>query len=115
MASDDYFVFVYKVLSYLYDCLKGKKELDFEYLSPLTKDFPIEGGYFNYIMENLYKDGYIDGIILVPILGEVQKKIKYTNSLQITPNGIEYLIDGYMMEKTKKFLKTATELTGIVK
>jgi hypothetical protein len=109
MAKDDYFVFVYKVLSYLYDCLKGKKVLDFEYLTPLTKDFPIEEDYFNYIIENLYKEGYIDGVVLVPILGEVQNKVKYTNSLQITPKGIEYLIDNSMMEKAKGFLKTIKE------
>jgi hypothetical protein len=115
MAKDDYFVFVYKVLAYLYDCLKGKKKLDFAYFEPLTKDFPIEESYFNYIMENLFKEGYIDGVVLVPILGEAHGKIKYTKSLEITPKGIEYLTDNSMMEKAKGFLKTTFELIGTVK
>jgi hypothetical protein len=115
MAKDDYFVFVYKILAYLYDCLKGKKELDFEYLAPLTKDFPIEESYFNYIMENLFKEGYIDGIVLVPILGEAHGKIKYTKSLEITPKGIEYLMDNSMMKKAGKFAKATFELISTVK
>lgn len=109
MAKDDYFVFVYKVLKYLYDCLKGKKKLDFEYLQPLTKDFPIEEEYFNYIIENIYKKGYIEGIVIVPILGTAQNKIKYTESIRITPEGIEYLLDNSMMSKAREFLKTIKE------
>jgi hypothetical protein len=50
MAKDDYFVLAYRVLAYLYDCLKGKKKLNPDYLKPLTKDFPIEEEYFNYVM-----------------------------------------------------------------
>ena len=41
MAKDDYFVLVYKILAYLYECIKGKKKLDFSYLQPMTKDFPV--------------------------------------------------------------------------
>jgi hypothetical protein len=109
VAKDDYFVFVYRVLAYLYDCLKGERTLDFDYLRPLTKDFPIEEEYFDYIIENLYKDGYVEGVVLVPILGVAQSKIKYTASLRITPKGIEYLIDNSMMAKAKEFLKTLKE------
>lgn len=39
MAKDDYFVLAYKILAYLYECIKGKKKLDFSYLQPMTKDF----------------------------------------------------------------------------
>lgn len=109
MAKDDYFVFVYKILAYLYECLKGKKRLDFEYLQPLTKDFPIEESYFNYIMENICQSGYIEGIIVVPILGQSCGNIKYTQALRITPKGIEYLLDNSMMSKAKEALRILKE------
>ena len=114
MARDDYFVFVYKILIYLYDCLKCGKEIDFEYLQPLTKDFPIEKVYFNYIIENVYKSGYIEGVMLVPIPGLAQSGIKYTKSIRITPKGIEYLLDNSMMSRAKDFLKSIKEtVTGL--
>ena len=109
MAKDDYFVLAYKILAYLYECIKGKKKLDFSYLQPMTKDFPVEEGYFYYIVENIYKSGYIEGITMVPILGEPHPRIKYTENLCITPKGIEYLLDNSMMGKAKDFLKTLKE------
>lgn len=110
MAKDDYFVFVYKILVYLYECLKGKCELDYEYLKPLTKDFPIEEDYFNYIVESMYKRGYIEGVVTVPIIGAVQNKIKYTTALRITPEGIEYLQANSMMNRAGDFLRTLKEI-----
>lgn len=109
MAKDDYFVLVYKILAYLYECIKGKKKLDFSYLQPMTKDFPVEEGYFYYIVENIYKSGYIEGITMVPVLGEPHPRIKYAENLCITPKGIEYLLDNSMMSKAKDFLKTVKE------
>ena len=81
MAKDDYFVLAYKILAYLYECLKGKRKLDFSYLQPMTKDFPVEESYFCYIIENIYRSGYIEGVIMVPILGEPHPRIKYAENL----------------------------------
>lgn len=44
MSKDDYHVIVYKILIYLYECIKGKKTFSFEYLQYGTKTFPIEEG-----------------------------------------------------------------------
>ena len=42
MAKDDYFVMAYKLLSYLYACLKaGKDPLDGGYMDYDTKAFPV--------------------------------------------------------------------------
>lgn len=55
----------------------------------MTKNFPVEEGYFYYIVENIYKSGYIEGVTMVPILGEPHPRIKYAENLCITPKGIE--------------------------
>lgn len=111
MANDDYFILAYKILSYFYDCLKGKKKLDFEYLQPMTKDFPIEEGYFDYIIEKLYTEGYLEGVMLLSVTGCPHSKIKYTEAMRITPKGIEYLMENSTMSKAKDFLKTIKEIT----
>ena len=51
--------------------------------------FPVEESYFCYIIENIYRSGYIEGVIMVPILGEPHPRIKYAENLCITPKGIE--------------------------
>ena len=68
---------------------KRERKLDFSYLQPMTKDFPVEESYFCYIIENIYRSGYIEGVIMVPILGEPHPRIKYAENLCITPKGIE--------------------------
>ena len=38
MAQDDYFVVVYHICNYLYDCLKQGKEIDIEQIKPINKN-----------------------------------------------------------------------------
>ena len=49
MARNDYFLMVYRILSYLYKCIRQCEKPSEEYLKPLTKDFPIEYGYWAYL------------------------------------------------------------------
>ena len=56
MARDDYYVLVYRILEHLYKCLRASKRADIDYIKPLTKDFPIEQEYFDYIFRNLLKE-----------------------------------------------------------
>lgn len=41
MAKDDYYTLVAKILVYLYKKYK-QKEIEKDYISPLTKDFPVK-------------------------------------------------------------------------
>ena len=59
MAQDDYFVIVYKLLKYLYDCLKKGTKASEEILTP--EFFGINEDYWEYIIRNLYQEGYVDG------------------------------------------------------
>ncbi len=110
MAKDDYFVIVYRILVYLYACLKAGQRPSLEYLQYGTDDFPVVKDYWQYIWLNLYKEGYIDGIKVIPILGEQNKGIKLTEQLAITPKGIEYVVDNSAMQKAKNFLKELKEI-----
>lgn len=110
MAKDDYHVLVYRVLSYLYACLKSDSTPDVEYLKYGTDKFPIGEAYWHYLFRNLYKDGYIDGVALIPILGLNEKGAKLLPSLTITPKGIEYLQENSMMHKAMDALKDMKEM-----
>ena len=85
MSKDDYFVLVYRILTYLYYCLKEGIAPDMEYLTFNTKYFPICESYWEYIID-----------------------------INITPKGIEYLTDNSNMQKAKDFLKSIKEIVPFI-
>ena len=112
MEKDDYFVLAYKLLRYLYDCLKEGWKPNRDYLQPGTKDFPIGEEYWKYLMRNLANEGMIEGVVLEPMmLGVPDPGIKIVSGPRITPRGIEYLQDNNMMKKTAGFLKGMKDIT----
>lgn len=110
MSKDDYFVIVYYILKYLYFCLKHGKNAEEEII--MLKEYPahIESSYIAYILSKMQESGYIEGVNIIesPSLGIGRTKIiKDINRIEITPKGIEYLLDNSMMlkayDKLKKF------------
>lgn len=110
MAKDDYFVIAYRILAYLYACLKAGEPVDIKYLKCGTEDFPVNSTYWEYILRHLYDDGYIEGVSLVSITGRQTKGIKFTSAVSITPAGIEYLHENSTIQKAKAFLKDIKEI-----
>ena len=109
MSKDDYHVIAYRILIYLYACIKQGQKPSLDYLQYNTDDFPVGKDYWYYILENLYISGYIEGVSIVPILGD-SKCVKLTDSLRITPLGIEYIQENSTMQKAKSFLKELKEI-----
>lgn len=108
MAKDDYFVLVYYILKYLYNCLKHGKDIKEEMI--IFEEYPahIESSYAAYIMHSIQESGHIQGVdvVTVPILGIGKTNvIKDISKIEITPKGIEYLLDNSMMAKAYKKLK----------
>lgn len=108
MAKNDYHVLVYRILAYLYICLKDGTEPDLTYISHDSEAININQNYWEYIMRHLYKDGYIEGVSLGNVVGRKTPMIKF-NDLAITPLGIEYLQENSAMARAKKFLKELKE------
>lgn len=115
MAKDDYHVIVYQILSYLYQCLKKGIPVKGSNLSYEESEFfNINKGYWSYIMVNMHRAGWIEGITLTRAWGEEYPIISDLDSCRITPEGIEYLCDNSFMEKAKQFLKDVKEITPFV-
>ena len=102
LAKDDYYVIVYKLLSYLYSCLKKGTYVDIENLRDVIK-VDIVDSYWNYIILELYKEGYIDG-------GDINENVKINKNIRIKPKGIEFLESNSFVAKAKEFIKEAGEI-----
>ena len=107
MAKDDYYVIVYQILSYLYQCLKKGVEVDEEMLKPKNL-YDINEKYWIYIMEHMQQEGFVEGVDIHQYIGG-EKYVDFSD-VQITPAGIGYLLDNNLMAKAQKFLKNIKEI-----
>jgi len=108
MAKDDYFVIVYKLLKYLYECIKKSKPVSMDVID--ADYFGIEKLYWEYIITNLSMDGYITGVNLIPIQGKLDKGVKISSSIKITPKGILYLEENSVFNKVKEIVKDISDI-----
>lgn len=112
MAKDDYFVIVYQILTYLYACLKQGKPVNVDYIkvgSPLFKA-NITEDYWRYIIEHMYKQGFVEGVVVDDTIDNAPVFIWKLEQTRITPDGIEYLNENSMMAKVRKYLKEAKDI-----
>lgn len=104
MAKDDYFVLVYKILAYLYTCLKEGTPPNPEMLPANSSFLNINDVYWTYIMDNLQKQGLICGLVISPAWGS-RIVVSGLENCQITPDGIAYLFENDLLSRAKELLK----------
>lgn len=111
MAKDDYYTIVAKILVYLYRRLKGEttQKVD-EYLQPYTEDFPVKKDYFNYVLEQMVEQGFIDGVTVVKAWGGDTVMVSITDKIRILPAGIDYLRENSTI---RKIIQTIPMAAGI--
>lgn len=109
MAKDDYYVIAYRILAYLYACLKSGEQVDVGYIKHDSEAINVSLNYWEYIIRHLYNDGCVEGVSEVHIAGRNSPGIKIMSSFMITPKGIEFLQNNSTMGKAKEFLKTLKE------
>lgn len=106
MAKNDYFAVAYRILAYLYACLKEGAKPDYCVLSP--QEIGINESYWTFVMTELHDHGYIRGSGFTPILGG--KLPVRIDSLCITQEGIEFMQENSAMSKARDFLKSLKEI-----
>lgn len=107
MAKDDYFVIAYKLLKYLYDCIKKGKAPNLEVLN--ADFFNINEEYWHYILRTLHEDRYISGIFINAIPGGVPRAVRL-DKIEITPKGILYLDENSAFQKIKGAVKDISDI-----
>ena len=104
MAKDDYYVLVFKILTYLYACLKGKTFYDPDVVEKtILQD--VNEAYRAYILRHMSDDGLIEGYRYTHARGNVYISQSDLSECQITPEGISFLKENSAMKKVLDFLK----------
>ena len=109
MAKDDYYVIVYQILAYLYRTLKDGEKVDPAMLMHDSPLLNINEPYWKYIIENMIRQGFIEGVGTTNAWGG---EVFFTDFSQcrITPAGIDYLCENSTIKKAYRFLKDAKSL-----
>ena len=99
MAQNDMHVVMYKILSYIYKCMKEGVEPDASKLSSSALSIPEE--YWKQIVRELVEHGYLTGVSTTQVTtGLVVDFAKP----RVTMDGVEFLMENSMMSKAKQFL-----------
>lgn len=100
MAQDDMHVVMYKILAYLYRCMKdGAKPDRGMYSADATG---INEAYWQCIMAELARRGLVKGIEVISTSGDDYVTIR---NPRITMEGVEFLMENSMMRRAFEFLR----------
>lgn len=118
MAKDDYYVIAYRILVYMYACLKRKITFEETTFNYAVRRHVENEQYFFDILNMMQNEGLIEGLIFAEmwdgdlVLGNSVGKAK------ITPEGIQYLQENSTMQRSGKILKegmdTIAKLAGMI-
>ncbi len=106
MSKDDYHVIVFRILQYLYVCLKNDNKVDADMLKYNSELINANNeNYWRFIINNMYKRGYIEGIAFVRVDTSVHPLPVKLERMSITPEGIEYFFDNKFLQKVRRVIR----------
>lgn len=106
MAYNDYYVIVFRILTYLYNCLKNDETVDMTKLT--AKYLGINQRYFEYIFETLSDEKLIvNKAYYEDMMGKHLRP-----DIMISPQGISFLHENSTISKVKKSVKGITDIVG---
>lgn len=108
MSEDDMEIIMYKILKYLYECLKSGRKTSIADVAWECCLFHITRTYWLVIMRELIESGYVSGIQY--IAAKDMEQILEVGTFSITKAGREYLSQNGMMQKAKEFLGKPFEI-----
>lgn len=104
MAYDDMHVIMYKILAYLYDCMKRGCKPDPSRV--LYVHLCINRNYWVAIMTELAERGFIKGVKIIRSEDTIDVSLFDPS---VTMAGVEFLMENSMMNKAKRFLQDIKE------
>lgn len=108
MSSDDYWVVAYKVLSYLYACMKAGRRVDVPVARALAG---VNESYFGEVVRGLQAKGLVSGFHFDGLSGAVidSQASAYRDEPVVTMDGALFVRENSNMERAKSFLGRAFE------
>lgn len=114
MAKDDYDVLVFKILTYLYGCFKGKIVFENETFNETALKNCEHETYKNNILYAMESEGLISDITITKAWGGDLIISSDLSNMRITADGIHYLKDNNKMQAVKKHLiETADTMAAL--
>lgn len=102
MAQNDMEVIMYKILSYLYECMKAGKRPRMEDICCSCEMFQIPKPYWEQIMRELASKGLISGFLMRETKDCLL--ISMTDNPTITYEGRQFLVENSGMKRAAEFL-----------
>lgn len=102
MAKDDMEVIMYKILKYLYECMKRDVKPQLEDFSWNSKLFQIPQSYWCKIIITLVNRGYIAGFKIFSNTKDAPT-IQTDRPFEITFEGVQFLEENSRMQKAKEY------------
>lgn len=109
MSSDDFEVIAYKILSYLYACLKQGKKVDIAAMRALAG---CNEAYFGTVVKNLQSKGLVEGFYFDGLSGVVidSPALATASDPVITMDGAIFVKENSRMNQVKQFLGHSFEV-----
>lgn len=103
VSKDDMHVVMYKIMAYLYSCMKSGEipNPDFYRCDGSVLHIPYQ--YWASIIDQLVDHGYVKGFVVIPMFGG--ELVIDEDNPRITMEGVEFLNSNSMMKKALSFLK----------
>ena len=107
MALDDFEVVAFKILSYLYRCMKGGKKVD---IAALRQFVGCNEAYFGAVARSLQSKGYVEGFVFDGFSGVVIDSPSLAVAPAITMDGAMYVGENSRMRKAADFAGRAFDV-----
>ena len=107
MAKNDMEVIMYKILRYLYECMKTGKTPDLADIMWKCRMFDIPKADWLAIMQELIEDEYVGGLRFVG--AKDMEQVLQVGNIKITKKGRDFLKDESVLSKIKPVLGTGFE------
>ncbi len=112
VAKDDYDVVVYRVLLYLYACMKRKIIFDDNTFHASVRKNVESDEYFCSVLRMMQTEGLICGVVTTKAWGGTYILCSNLCDMEITAAGIHYLKENGRMQKIWSILKDAADITA---
>lgn len=110
MAKDDYDVIVYRMLTYLYACMKHKILFEKETFQAAVKKNVDNEEYFVSVLNMMQEEGLIRGLVISRAWGGDYLLTSNVSDAEITAAGIHYLNENGTMKRVGVILKDAADI-----
>lgn len=101
MAKDDYDYIVFKILTYLYGCLKRKNIFDKKVFRDSIVTQEVQEEYLTDILRMMTRENLIEGLYFIKAWGNTYILVSDLADMHITSEGIHYVLDNDKMRKIK--------------